>query len=558
MTAPENKTDLSQTDGTQTDDHANAMHDIETLVFRTLIDILPDRIYAKDRQSRFILANQAVTERMGKKSPDEMIGKTDFDFYPKDVASQYYAVEQTLIKTGEPLIACEQLVTDLSTGLPGWLETTKVPLRDAHGQIIGLVGVARDITERKRTEAAQEELIVSRTAELEAAKAVAEAANHAKSAFLARMSHEIRTPMNSILGMASVLRGGTLSPIQADRLSKIDTAAKHLLGIVSNTLDLSKIEAGKLDISDEPVDVEGLIKNVATIMSDRSLIKGIQLQVKCPPFPERLSGDPARLQQALLNYVANAFKFSERGTIVIRAKLQEECDESVLVRFEVKDDGIGIAPDALPRLFNAFEQADKPIDPQYAGAGLGLTITRRLAELMGGEVGVQSTKGAGSTFWFTARLNKNKEKATNSPDDTVDANSELRQRHQGRKILIADDDPMNLEIARLLLKSAGLLVDTAEHGQEAVRKASDESETPYAAIILDMQMPNLSGPDAARQLRELAAHRKTPILAMTANAFGEDKALCDAAGMDDFLTKPIAPAFLFATLLKHLDKSLNA
>ncbi len=553
MTAPENKLDPGQTNSPadQALGQAGAISNLEALVFRTLIDILPDRIYAKDRESQFILANQAVAQRMGQSAPDGLIGKTDFDFYPKDVATEYYAVEQELIRSGEPLIACEQQVTDLSTGLPGWLETTKLPLRDAQGQIIGLVGVGRDITERKRSETALEELVALRTVELEAAKSAAEAANQAKSAFLARMSHEIRTPMNAILGMASILRSGTVSPIQANRLEKIDTAAKHLLGIISNTLDLSKIEAGKFDISEEPVDIEGLIKNVSTIMSDRALIKNIQLQTKCATFPSPLAGDPARLQQALLNYLANAFKFSERGTIVVRAVRQAEDAESVVARFEVKDDGVGISPEALPRLFNAFEQAGKPIDQKYAGTGLGLAITRRLAELMGGEVGVQSTPGVGSTFWFTARLKKKTVQEPDSPASESEANAQLRERHPGRRVLIADDDPMNLEIARLLLKSAGLAVDTAEDGLQAVKKAR---ETAYDLVVLDMQMPNLSGPEATRQLRELSDYENTPILAMTANAFDEDKALCNEAGMNAFLTKPIAPAVLYSTLLKYLDQ----
>ena len=534
---------------------ADTVPNIEALVFRALIDILPDRVYAKDRQSRFILANKAVAKLMGKNAPEELIGKTDFDFYPEEVAFEFYSVEQTLIQTGEPLIACEELVTDLSTGEPVWLETTKLPLLDVQGDVIGIVGVGRNITERKRAEVTLEQLVASRTAELEAAKAAAEAANLAKSAFLANMSHEIRTPMNAILGMANILRGGNVTPAQADRLGKIDTAAKHLLGIVSNILDLSKIEAGKLDMDDAPVDIERLIKNVGTIMSDRALIKGIQLQVNSVPFAAKLRGDSARLQQALLNYVANAFNFSERGAVIVRATKQAETDDSVLVRFEVQDDGIGIAPEALPRLFNAFEQADNSSKRKYGGAGLGLAITRRLVEQMGGEVGVQSTEGVGSTFWFTVCLKKQEDQDAATPAMVPSAEVLIRQRHQGRRILIVDDDPMNLEIARLLLKSSGLVVDTAEDGLQAVKRAG---ETSYAAIVMDMQMPKLDGLDATRQIRGLPGCGEIPILAMTANAFDEDKARCDEAGMNDFLTKPIDPALLLSVLLNHLESSGEA
>ena len=416
-----------------------------------------------------------------------------------------------------------------------------------------------DITERKQAEIELEqhrhhleELVISRTTELAHAKDEAEAANLAKSAFLANMSHEIRTPMNAILGMANVLQRSGVTPTQADHLDKIDASAKHLLGVINSILDLSKIEAGKFLMDETAVSISELLCNVRTMMAERAQAKGLDLHIESADFPPQLRGDQTRLQQALLNYLTNAIKFSEKGTITLRAILQELNSDWVLVRFEVQDAGIGILPETLPKLFNAFEQADSSTTRKYGGTGLGLTITRRLAELMSGDAGVKSTAGVGSTFWFTARLKISSDEQTKvaSRKNTVDAEQLIRQRFTGCRILIADDDPMNREVAELTLHSAGFIVDTAEDGVEAVAKAS---ETAYAIILMDMQMPNLDGLDATQQIRAIPGQHQTPILAMTANAFAEDRARCIEAGMNDFLVKPFDPEVLYSTLLKWLE-----
>ena len=261
-----------------------------------------------------------------------------------------------------------------------------------------------------------------------------------------------------------------------------------------------------------------------------------------------------QLQQALLNYATNAIKFTETGDVTLHPSLQEEDAESVLVRFAVEDTGIGIAPETLPRLFGAFEQADNSTTRKYGGTGLGLAITRRLAEQMGGEAGVESTPGVGSTFWFTARLKKGAEAMIPPQADPADFEMALRQRHAGKRILVVDDEPINREIARLQLEAAGLDVDTAVDGVDAIALAC---QTAFAAILMDMQMPRLDGLEATRRIRELPGYRDTPILAMTANAFVEDKMRCLDAGMDDFLIKPFIPELLFATLLKYLDARSN-
>jgi PAS domain S-box-containing protein len=423
-----------------------------------------------------------------------------------------------------------------------------------------VVGNRIDITERKEAEAELErhryhleEQVLARTFDLAEAKEAADAANVAKSAFLANMSHEIRTPMNGILGMASLLRREGVSPKQVERLDKIDTAAKHLLGIINDILDLSKIEAGKFVLDEAPLTLRGVLGNVSSILSGQAASKGLTLLIESAPVQSaNLIGDPMRLQQGLLNFATNAIKFTETGTVVLRSFIQEEAADSVLVRFEVKDTGIGIPPEALSRLFSAFEQADNSITRKYGGTGLGLAITRRLAELMGGGAGAESTPGAGSTFWFTARLRKGGGAAESVRQDVATEPEKLiRQGFQGRRILVVDDEPINLEVARMLLEDVSLLVDTAADGAEALAMAA---RTAYAAIFMDMQMPTLDGLAATRQIRLLAGGSETPIIAMTANAFAEDRARCMEAGMNDFLIKPFNPDELFSVLLKWLEK----
>jgi CheY-like chemotaxis protein len=278
--------------------------------------------------------------------------------------------------------------------------------------------------------------------------------------------------------------------------------------------------------------------------------KGLSLKIESDAFPVNLEGDPTRLQQALLNYVANAVKFTEAGTITVRAIKEDETASGLRVRFEVEDTGIGIPPDVRFRLFSAFEQVDNSNTRQYGGTGLGLVITRRLAELMGGEANVESEPGKGSVFWFTAGLRKVLY-AVSEVEKPVDAEARVRKYHSGRRILLVNDEPVNLEVARMFLEDAGLIVDTAENGIVAVNRAR---ETDYALILMDMQMPRLDGVESTRQIRRLPNGRATPILAMTANAYVEDKVRCLAAGMNDVLIKPFEPEELFSILVRYLDR----
>ena len=464
--------------------------------------------------------------------------------------------------------------TGLSLPLAPYLERigeSRLQLGLSHALIwlVGLAGIAvgarQSMRWEREREQSQEALlhhrdqletqVAERTQALSVAKEAAEAASRAKSAFLANMSHELRTPMNGIMGMIDLALRQTADDKVRTQLGKAKQSSKVLLAVINDILDLSKIEAERLVLEHVEFRLGEVFENVTSLMAERVADKQLSLSVDLPPelAAARFEGDPLRLGQILLNLTGNAVKFTSQGGITLGVRLLGEDGERLHLRFDVVDTGIGIAAEDQQRLFSPFEQADSSMTRRYGGSGLGLAICKQLSHLMGGEIGVVSTPGEGSRFWFTACLNRVSGGAGHirTTDPNGSAELRLRQEYAGARVLLAEDEPVNQEVSRSLLEDVGLCVDLANDGREAVEFARRRS---YQLILLDMQMPNLNGLDAAREIRRESMNRDTPILAMTANAFEEDRKTCLEAGMDEHISKPVDPASLFQALLRCLHE----
>jgi PAS domain S-box-containing protein len=512
--------------------HARAEAALATSEYlqRAILDNIPDPAWVKNLDGTLVSVNNAWLEITGA-APEQAIGRSFAEFFPPESVTRFQEDDRIVTAMRRPL-RTESTMTDRQGRLRTF-ETYKAPLCGPEGNVTGTIGIARDITERKQMEDS-----------LRSAMLGAEAAVVAKSDFLANMSHEIRTPMNGVIGMTGLLLETNLDAEQRRYAETIRSSGEFLLALMNDILDYSKIEAGKLVIEAEDFDLRVLLKDLSAPMTLRAQSKGLQFRWSVDPrVPAHLRGDSGRLRQILANLSGNAVKFTERGEVSVQVSLISETANEAVVRFTVRDTGIGISPEGQPKLFEKFTQADTSTTRRYGGTGMGLAISKQLAELMGGEIGVSSRAGAGSEFWFTARLAK----ATRSsalvsaaaPAHISPAAPPVVKR-RGARILVAEDNIVNQEVALGILHKLGLHAEAVADGVEAIEALKT---LPYDLVLMDVQMPEMDGLEATRVIRDPLSpvlNHRIPIIAVTAHAMRSDRENCLQSGMNDYLTKPIS------------------
>ena len=511
----------------------------ERRLLQTLMNNLPDAIYFKDRESRFLAINVGLAKRHGLHNPSEAVGKTDFDYFTREHAEQAFRDEQQVIATGRPMVGVEEKET-WNDGSVTWASTTKMPLRDPQGRIVGTFGVSRDITEKKRAEE-----------EMAKARAAAEEANRAKSEFLANMSHEIRTPMNGILGMTELALDTNLTREQREYLTMVKASAESLLGIINDILDFSKIEARKLHLDAVDFGLRPHLDDVMKTLALRAQQKGLELACRVDPeAPESVCGDPGRLRQILVNLIGNAIKFTGRGEVVVDVRPETRTEREICLHFSVRDTGIGIPQDHQRHIFEAFTQVDHSTTRKYGGTGLGLTISSQLASMMGGRIWVESEQGRGSTFHFTARFGLAGDGAPPPPP------AQPTHLH-GLPVLIVDDNATNRRILEEVLANWRMRPRAVNGGAEALAVLVEAAEAgePYPLVLLDGHMPEMDGFTLAARIQADPRLAQAAVLMLTSAGQPDDVERCRQLGVRAYLTKPIRQSELLETILSTLGGS---
>jgi PAS domain S-box-containing protein len=511
----------------------------ERNLLRTVIDNLPDFIYVKDRESRFVVANRAVVRLMGLSAAEELLGKSDFDFQSKQMAEGYYADEQAVMDSGEALLNRQETVVNRREGAVdvGYrtidLLTTKVPFRDAEGRIVGIIGIGHDVTARVKAEA-----------EVSKAREAAEAANRAKSEFLANMSHEIRTPMNGVIGMTDLLLDTELDPLQRDYAETIRDSAASLLTVINDILDFSKVEAGKLELEQLDVDLRDTFEDVARLLSIQAHAKGLEVTAQIDPkLPALVKGDAGRIRQILLNLAGNAIKFTTKGEVSLEIRVIDTSTLGTRVRCEVRDTGIGIPADRLQFLFAPFMQVDTSTTRRFGGTGLGLSIVRRLVELMGGETGVESKEGEGSVFWFSAHFAP----VIGSLEPPYSAPAAIK----GRRVLVVDDNTTNRKVLMGQLLLCGVEPMSASSADEALAlmRQARAAGRAFDAALLDHLMPDCDGAELGRNIIADGTLKSTRLILLTSSGQRGDGQMFADLGFAAYLLKPVAQRDLTECLM---------
>jgi two-component system, sensor histidine kinase and response regulator len=514
----------------------------ERQLLHTLMDNLPDVIYFKDRESRFTRINKAHAKEFGLNDPAQAVGKTDFDFFTGEHAQQAFADEQEIIRTGQPMLAKEEKET-WPDGRETWVSTTKMPLRDANGNILGTFGVSRDITERKQVEV-----------EMQKAMKAAEEANRAKGEFLANISHELRTPMNAVIGMTELALATDLNSEQRRYLELVESSANSLLALINDILDFSEIDGHRFELESTPFSLADAVDEALRPLSIQAYRKGVDMAYGVSPrIPSALLGDPVRLRQVLVNLVGNAIKFTEQGEVVVRAGLESQEANAVGLHFTVADTGVGIPADKLEMIFEAFTQVDGSMTRRFEGSGLGLAICAELIGMMGGRIWVESELGKGSTFHFTVRLGR-VEGAACPREETP------RDLLRGLPVLVVDDHAASREIVGEILRHHGMIPTLAESTEAALAaiRSAQNSESPFRWALLDAQMPGGDGFSLAEQARRIPGFSAVILMMLPPHDAWREAARCRELGSMDYLTKPVRESELAEAMVKVLDKSASA
>ncbi len=505
-------------------------------LLRALLDNVPDSVYFKNANSKFLRCSRAMAKKFHVADPEELIGKSDFDFFSHEHAQAAFEDEQRIVRTGQPLPSLKEKET-WPDGTETWVLTSKMPLLNESGEVIGTFGMSKDITDLVR---AEEDLKKAHAAAVELA--------NAKAQFLANMSHEIRTPLNAIIGMTGLLLDSELQPEQRDCAETVRESGEALLEIIDNILDLSRVEARRMTLESVEFDLRELVEKTSELLADRAQAKGLELVCWLDPdMDSRVCGDPTRLRQVLMNLIGNAIKFTERGEVVLKISTVMETSHQLSVRFEVQDTGIGITPEARARIFNPFVQADGTTTRRFGGTGLGLSISQQLVELMGGHIDLRSQAGAGTTFSFELSFPR--------PAEGTVAEPELPAELAGKRVLVVDDSASSRVALASQLAAWGLEVAETGSAPDAMSLLQEARQAgrPFDLALVDMEMPDTDGIVLTEAIRSDPANDRVKIALLVWLRNRPDAAVLRTVGISVCLIKPVRRSRLLTGLLNALQ-----